>query len=73
MSRRVNRIPPQDAANLYFAYHEGNAGYARGSFQNKPWLLDTGSRVQANAERFDAQFNGCKSELDKNWFLRLIS
>ncbi len=73
MSHRINRIHPQDAENLYFAYHEGNSGFARGSFENKPWLLDTGSRVQANAERFDEQFSRCQDDLDKNWFFRLIS
>lgn len=73
MSRRMNQIPPDNAAHLYFAYHEGNAGYSRGTYRNKSWLIDTGSRVQANAERFDQQFSGCRSELDKNWFQRLLS
>ena len=73
MSRRINGIPAYDAPNLYYAYHEGNAGYARGSYRNKSWLLDTGSRVQANADRFNGQFAGCRDELDKNWFQRLFS
>jgi len=73
MSRRINQIPPSDAAHLYFAYHEGNAGYARGTYREKSWLLDTGFKVQANAERFNEQFSSCQSELDKNWFQRLLS
>jgi hypothetical protein len=62
-----------DAIDFVGWYHEGNSGFARGSFENKPWLLDTGSRVQANAERFDEQFSRCQDDLDKNWFFRLIS
>ena len=73
MSKRVNGINPTDAANLYFAYHEGNSGFARRSFREKPALLVIGSNVQANSERFEEQFRGCRNELDKNWFLRLIS
>ncbi|MEZ5492162.1 MAG: hypothetical protein R3F50_17905 [Gammaproteobacteria bacterium] len=73
MSRRTSGIAPHDAAGLYFAYHEGNGGYARGSHLEKPWLLDTGSRVQANAQQFGAQYDGCRSDLEKNWFQRLFS
>lgn len=73
MSTRVNGIAPHDAANLYYAYHEGNGGYATGRHRDKPWLLDTGRRVQENAWRFDAQFASCESELARNWFQRLFS
>jgi len=73
MSGRVNRIPFQDAASLYFAYHEGNRGFARGDHRSKPWLIQTGSRVQDNAERFTLQYESCRGELDKNWFQRLFS
>jgi hypothetical protein len=73
MSGQLNHIPSDDAARLYFAYHEGNAGFAQGSHQRKPWLLQTGSRVQENAARFGLQYEGCRAELEKNWFQRLFS
>lgn len=73
MSHRINRIPPRDAAGLYYAYHEGNTGYARGTHQDKPWLIDTASRVQQNAYRFQVQYESCQSDLDKNWLQRLFS
>ena len=73
MSTRVSGIANYDAANLYFAYHEGNAGYARGTHREKPWLLDTSNNVQANADRFHSQYDGCKTDLDKNWLFRLFS
>ncbi len=73
MSRRINRIPAQDAANLYFAYHEGNAGFARGSHESKQWLLATGQQVERNAARFQAQYAACQDDLDRNWWQRLFS
>jgi len=73
MSNRVSGIDKSDATNLYFAYHEGNGGYSRGTHKSKPWLIDTARRVEANAERFQAQYDNCRSDLDKNWFLRIFA
>ncbi|MEX2131090.1 MAG: hypothetical protein WD772_06345 [Pseudohongiellaceae bacterium] len=73
MSIRTNRIDPNDAANLYLAYHEGNAGYARRTYSDKPWLIETAYQVQANADRFRSQYGNCKRELERNWFFRLFS
>lgn len=72
-SVRLSGISADNARNLYFAYHEGNGGYQRGSYRDKQWLLDTASRVQENANRFAAQLGSCRNELDKNWFQRLLS
>lgn len=72
-SRRINQISLNDAENLYLAYHEGNSGYQRGSYQDKPWLLDVAGRVQQNSNRFAQQYTSCKRDLDKNWWQRLIS
>ena len=38
LNTRVNGIPTRDAYNQYLAYHDGQAGYARGSYRAKPWL-----------------------------------
>lgn len=73
MSNRISGIEKYDAANLYFAYHEGNTGYSRGTFREKPWLIDASNRVQANSEKFLSQYNNCKKDLDKNWLFRLFS
>lgn len=72
-SRQLSRIAPDDARNLYLAYHEGNGGYQRGTYREKRWLLDAAAAVQANANRFASQLSSCQSELDKNWFQRLLS
>ena len=71
-SSRLSNISSTNARHLYYAYHEGNGGYQRGSYANKDWLLDAASRVQENASRFAMQLDGCRRDLDKNWFQRLI-
>jgi hypothetical protein len=72
-SSRISSIAPGDARNLYFAYHEGNGGYQRRTYTDKQWLIDAANRVQSNSERFEAQLNSCRRELEKNWFQRLLS
>ena len=39
-STRLSGISPHDARNLYYAYHEGNGGFQRGSYRSKEWLLE---------------------------------
>ena len=72
-STRVSNISTNNAMHLYYAYHEGNGGYQRTTYREKQWLVDTAARVQANSSRFAAQLDGCRRELVKNWFQRLIS
>lgn len=54
-----NNIQPTDARNLYLAYHEGQAGYRRGSYRAKPWLMQVASRVEDRAAMYDAQLRAC--------------
>lgn len=72
-SRRASNISSNDARSLYLAYHEGNAGFQRGTHSDKRWLLDAAANVQANANRFASQLDSCRSDLEKNWFQRLLS
>jgi hypothetical protein len=53
-------IAPDDARNQYLAYHEGHSGYARGSYNAKPWLLRVASRVDERAEMYERQLVGCR-------------
>ena len=57
-------IPPSDAYRQYLAYHEGQAGYARGSFRRKPWLMDVARKVESTASRYHRQLRSCRPELD---------
>lgn len=72
-STRQSRINSNNAHDLYLAYHEGNAGFQRGTHRDKRWLLDAANRVQANASRFGAQLDSCRRDLDKAWWQRLFS
>lgn len=72
-SYRRNDIPRNDARNLYLAYHEGHGGYSRGSYRDKPWLLDVAANVQQNADRYAQQYAQCREELDRPWWRRIFS
>lgn len=60
LSRERNNIMPTDARNLYLAYHEGHAGFNRGSYRAKPWLVELSGRVAERAAMYDAQLRACR-------------
>lgn len=59
-SRKKNGIALDDARNQYLAYHQGNAGYARGSYKNKAWLIKVAANVDARAKMYDGQLRTCR-------------
>ena len=50
-----------DARRLYLAYHEGRAGYRRGTWKNKPGVQRTAERVTVTANHYKEQLAGCES------------
>jgi hypothetical protein len=72
-SYRINGIRRDDAYSLYLAYHEGNGGFARRTYEDKAWLIDVASKVQANSNLYERQFAQCERELGRSWFWRLLS
>jgi hypothetical protein len=54
-----NGIPLHDARNQYLAYHEGHAGYRRGSYNAKPWLLRVADSVADRAATYEMQLITC--------------
>jgi hypothetical protein len=58
-TRSKNGVPLTNARNQYLAYHEGHAGYARGSYNQKSWLLRVASQVDARADLYQAQLATC--------------
>ncbi len=60
-SRKKNGIPLRDARNQYLAYHEGHAGFARGSHNRKSWLLRVAREVDARAQLYEAQLASCRA------------
>jgi hypothetical protein len=53
-------ISKTDAQNQYLAYHEGRSGFARQSYQAKPWLVEISARVQQRSEMYAQQLAGCR-------------
>jgi hypothetical protein len=53
-------IAKTDPRNLYLAYHEGPAGYRRGTHNSKGWLLPVAGRVASQASVYDDQLRGCE-------------
>ncbi|WP_010140675.1 transglycosylase SLT domain-containing protein [Oceanicola sp. S124] len=52
-------IPLSDARSQYLAYHEGRAGYARGSYLSKSWLISVSQRVAVRSELYATQLPFC--------------
>jgi hypothetical protein len=52
-------VPLSDARNQYLAYHEGHAGYRRGSYNAKPWLLRVADSVADRAATYEMQLVSC--------------
>jgi hypothetical protein len=59
LNTRMNGVSTRDAYNQYLAYHEGKAGYARGTYRGKAWLPPVARDVEAWAARYDAQLRSC--------------
>ena len=57
-----NRIAKSDAYRQYLAYHEGQEGFAKGSYRKKPWLMERAKQVSRQAERYGAQLARCKPQ-----------
>jgi hypothetical protein len=53
-------IPRTDAGNQYLAYHEGRTGYANGSYQEKPWLIEVAQKVSARSDLYQQQLFTCR-------------
>ena len=68
-SNRRNKIPKWDTAKLYLAYHEGQGGYARGSYKRKSWLIRVSKKVADRAWRYKTQLQKCEKQLQsRGWF-----
>ncbi len=59
-TREINGIPLHDAQNQYLAYHEGNTGFARQSYNAKPWLIGVAQKVNMRSQMYQGQIAGCR-------------
>lgn len=60
-----HRIPKLNGYKHYLNYHEGQGGYARGTYKSKGWLINTAKRVDSRAKRFEKQYQQCSTRLKK--------
>lgn len=60
LSTQRNGIAKTDARRQYLAYHEGHAGYRRGSYNAKPWLMRVANNVAARAVVYERQLKACR-------------
>jgi hypothetical protein len=60
-SRKRNGIALTDARNQYLAYHEGQTGFARGSYNSKSWLVRVADEVDARADIYQVQLASCRA------------
>jgi len=69
VSHKKLGISKWDAYNQYLAYHEGQGGWHRKTYNRKPWLIKVAKKVQRRAARYAAQLRRCKDDLDDgSWF-----
>lgn len=61
-------ISKWDAYSQYLAYHEGQGGYARGTYKSKGWLMKRARQVEDQAKRYRTQLSSCEADLDDGWF-----
>ena len=59
-SREKLGISLGDAQTQYLAYHEGRTGYANGSHNDKPWLIEVAARVGTRAQTYSDQLTTCR-------------
>ncbi len=72
-SQRKNGIAKTDAYNLYLAYHEGQGGYRKRSYEQKQWLKDVARKVSSRSSTYARQLGTCEKELSKGFLRRLFS
>jgi hypothetical protein len=69
LSHRVLGISKWDAYSQYLAYHEGQGGFRKRTYEKKPWLKDVARKVDARAKRYHTQLARCEDDLDSGWSL----
>lgn len=68
-SRERLGISLWDPKNLYLAYHEGQGGYARGSYRGNSALLKVANKVDHRAREYGAQLKQCEARLKcRKWY-----
>lgn len=62
-------ISKWDPYNQYLAYHEGQSGWRRKTYNNKGWLKNVARGVDHRAREWGAQLRRCEDDLDDGWWI----
>ena len=68
LSHQSAGVSKWDPYNQYLAYHEGQAGFERGSHEDKAWLTRVATRVDRRARNWWVQLQGCEASLRRRWW-----
>jgi len=69
MSNKSVGISKWDPYNQYLAYHEGQTGWRRATYNNETWLKETARQVDYRARQWDGQLKRCEEDLDDGWWI----
>ncbi|MCP1167010.1 transglycosylase SLT domain-containing protein [Limimaricola litoreus] len=58
-TKRELGIPLYDTRNQYLAYHDGRAGYRRGTWKSKGWLINVSDSLARRTLLYDSQLRAC--------------
>ena len=64
-SNKMLGISMNDYYNQYLAYHEGQGGWSKSSFNSKNWLLDVAINVESKGNMYKKQLSNCEDSLNK--------
>lgn len=67
-----NKVASTDAYNLYLNYHEGPAGFRRGTHNKKKWLAGVALKVQQRSDNYRAQYARCRGSFKSRGLRRLL-
>jgi hypothetical protein len=69
VSNKSAGISKWDSYNQYLAYHEGQAGWQRRTYDQKGWLKKSAQRVDLRAKKWQSQLQSCEDDLSSRWWM----
>ncbi|WP_211116106.1 lysozyme-like domain containing protein [Methylophaga sp. SB9B] len=70
-TQRMVDINLDNPTHLYLAYHEGQTGYRRGSYQKKPHVIHTAREVGERAKLYSSQLAQCEQDFQCQHFYQI--
>tara|TARA_B110000438_G_C15802698_1_gene645902 strand:- start:888 stop:1502 length:615 start_codon:yes stop_codon:yes gene_type:complete len=71
-SKKMLGIDMNDFYNQYLAYHEGQGGWKKQSYNSKKWLINAAKKVESNANIYNNQLKDCEKKLNKKGLFGLF-